>query len=526
MADTTVRVGTGALVGHRLTRRIGSDSRAEVFLAQASTEGRSSVPVVLKVFRHGTDPTGIGREVHAMLSSAPGALPRLDDVATTPDGRVCLVLAHLPGLALNRLLAVRGRIGAAEVVTVAATATACLQAVHDVGLSLPLVRPSGVRFDDRGRPVLLGLGSLADLPGGVAGVATRRDDAVGLARFLHALLEFLDPDDAAASRAPALVAEFESAVLTRPFPATLVGLEAALFAWAPAGPVRGAVPGAAPDAETGMVADVVPRAMNAPAPAGRPRLAPVSVSASAAPAPAAAGSGLPVLARVGRWVGGTPLGSAARNVVAQAGRLGSFRRRERGSRFARLPGARPLLLAAGLAAVISVGGFGALSLLPGEGAGGVVASPPASDPAATDPDGTGPDGTGADGADPSTSDPSILEGDDPAAAVLELLRLRDVCLAHVSVLCLDGVDQHGSVAMAADGYRIRQLQGDDARTAAPDAAAPEADPLARFTARVQEHTGNSALVVLEAGAGVNAQPASALVIKGEAGWRLRELFDY
>lgn len=521
VGTTRTDTPTGTVAGHRLIRRIGSDRRAEVFLAQGAGEGTSRIPVAVKVFRQGTDPAGIGREVRAMLASAPGAVASLDDVATTPDGRVCLVLANLPGLALDRLLAVRGRITAAEVVTVAATITASLQALHDVGLSHPLVWPSCVRFDGRGRPVLLGLGSLADLPGGAAGVATRRDDALGLTRFLHTLLEYLDPEDVAAPSARALLTEFESVVVARPFPAALVGLEAALFAWAPAGPVRGAVPGAG--------AGVAPGGGPSDGPVSVPVVLPRQVSAAVEPATApAASASRPGLAGLVRWVASTPLGSAARILRVPAGRLGSLRLPERASRAGRLPGRRPLVLAAALVVVLSVGGVSALSLLPGESAGGVVARPTAADPAATDPAAPDPAGTDPAGTVPAATDPAAIVGEDPAAAVVELLRLRDACLAQASVLCLDYVDQHGSVAMATDGYRIRQLQGEMPATMSPGPVPPGTGRAAQLTARVQERTGNSALVVLEdaAGGGLNAQPASALVIKGEAGWRLRELFDY
>jgi hypothetical protein len=136
-------------------------------------------------------------------------------------------------------------------------------------------------------------------------------------------------------------------------------------------------------------------------------------------------------------------------------------------------------------------------------------------PGASDPGPAVPDGAAA--------ELSILEGDDPAAAALELLQRREACLTDASVLCLENVDQPGSVAMTADSYAIRQAQ------ALPESRQPGVSGGAGdLTATVQERTGNAALVVLSdpTDAGINAQPASALVIKGEAGWRLRELFDY
>ena len=535
MVPTTAKPGADTLLGFRLVRRIGSGSRSEVFLAKPAVGAPDGSPVALKVFRADTEPAGMGRQVRALQVAGPAALPVLLDVATTPEGRVCLVLRHLPGLTLDRLLAERGRVGAGEVVTVAATVTATLQALHNAGLSHPLVQPSSVRFDDRGRPVLLGLGALNELPPGAAGVAMRRDAAIGLTGFLRCLLAYLDPADAAAPGAEELLAEFSSTVLARPFPASLAGLEAALFAWAPAGAVQGAVPGSAP----GPAAEpAVPLGDRVPV----PRLVSVAASepAAAGPTPslpvprrgeATAGRVRRLRAVVGRRAAAgrravtTSLAVAARTGGARIDRA-RFDRTERseavGSGSAparRLPGRRTLLLGSGLAVILSIGGLAALSAVP---------------PESTARSGTAPGNVGTEtpehapgqaGATPGTAEPegvlpSVLTGDDPAAAVLELLRRRAECLAEASVLCLDGVDQPGSVLMAADGYRIRQLQTE------PSAAPSAGPPAGPVTADVRERTGNAALVVLSGGAGVNAQPASALMIKGEAGWRLRELFDY
>jgi hypothetical protein len=544
MVHPSTQIGTDALAGYRLIRRIGSGSRSEVFLAQPAAIAPDRSPVALKVFRGDADADGIGREVRALLNTPLAALARLDDVATAPDGRVCLVLKYLPGPTLDRLLTERGRISAAEVVTIAATVTATLQALHDVGLSHPLVRPAGVRFEQTGRPVLLNLGSLGELPSGVAGVAVRRDATVALTGFLQALLAYLDPGDPAAPTADDLLATFASTTAARPFPPSLAGLEEALFDWAPAGPVLPA--GAAtPTDEAGSAAERPPlpalvsvRAVDrvASPPAGGVGRTDLPVAAATPPRLARP------RARVGRRVTSSPvraalgsaLGSAARLGRAGLERIGSMRAREKPSRDRRPMAGRPVLLGVGLAAILSMGGVAALSAIPPESAQGSNAgsgsstgvSGPAGDSGAqpghltsdTSPE---PDSGRPDAPEPR-ADPSVLTADDPAAAVVELLRRRRACMAAASVLCLDGVDQPGSVAMAADGYLIRQLP-----TGPAEAAARE-EPETPLTATVQEHTGNSALVVLGEGPadGVNAQPASALVIKGEAGWRLRELFDY
>ena len=101
-----------------------------------------------------------------------------------------------------------------------------------------------------------------------------------------------------------------------------------------------------------------------------------------------------------------------------------------------------------------------------------------------------------------------------------LLRLRAGCLAAASVVCLDAVEQPGSAVMAADAYRARSAQ-----QGGSPAVTPSFDG---YSASLVERTGNSALVALTppGGAGAERRPASALLVKGEAGWRLRELFDY
>ena len=141
-------------------------------------------------------------------------------------------------------------------------------------------------------------------------------------------------------------------------------------------------------------------------------------------------------------------------------------------------------------------------------------------------------------ADPAPSEsPVVIEddavmGDEPVEALVALLEVRQRCIRDLSVLCLDAVNQAGSTAMADDVALVRSLQTDEgqAETAAPDA---RLDP---STAELVERLGDSALIRLAAGAhieGVTATDdatetdeaetptASLLLMKGEAGWRIR-----
>jgi hypothetical protein len=135
----------------------------------------------------------------------------------------------------------------------------------------------------------------------------------------------------------------------------------------------------------------------------------------------------------------------------------------------------------------------------------------------------GDEGSGG-GADGETE--SAVRGEDPVAATAALLRVRATCFAAGDAACLDGVDQWGSPALAAD---LEEIQGDSSeRRMLP------ADPGAGVL-RLVQRVGDFALVEVvngsgaqvggppgetaEAGPGTAAAPL--LVVRGGAGWRLR-----
>lgn len=106
---------------------------------------------------------------------------------------------------------------------------------------------------------------------------------------------------------------------------------------------------------------------------------------------------------------------------------------------------------------------------------------------------------------------SAGDGDDPLVALVALLQARERCLADRSVLCLDAVGQAGSAALADDQQLVRELQ-------------QGAETLPPFTVRLdelvlEERLGDSALISIDSPA--DSEPASVLLMKGEAGWRIR-----
>jgi hypothetical protein len=102
--------------------------------------------------------------------------------------------------------------------------------------------------------------------------------------------------------------------------------------------------------------------------------------------------------------------------------------------------------------------------------------------------------------------------DDPAHALASLVAERERCISQLSVLCLDGVDQPGSAALAADQAVIRQVQSGG------ELSPPWA--IATVDVTLAERLGDSALV--ENSDPGETEPASVLLMKGEAGWRIRD----
>jgi hypothetical protein len=163
--------------------------------------------------------------------------------------------------------------------------------------------------------------------------------------------------------------------------------------------------------------------------------------------------------------------------------------------------ARPLIIAAGGAAVLLCA---SLLLLPGEDSGQArerngSATPSSESQAAP-----------ATRETLSSSTPeqqTAITGDDPAAAFGALVARRQTCLDAAVASCLAEVDQAGSGAMRADESSV--LGQGQAAVIDPQGAV------------LVERVGGSAII----SALLNEQPASFLLMKGEAGWRLREFFE-
>lgn len=119
---------------------------------------------------------------------------------------------------------------------------------------------------------------------------------------------------------------------------------------------------------------------------------------------------------------------------------------------------------------------------------------------------------------PGTADDDVIRADDPVAAASALLRERDLCLRSQEPGCLEGVDEWNSPALRLD----RAAAAGGVETAAAGGAGPAPVPV------LVQRIGASAILSVSTGKGAAApdttKPASLLVVRGEAGWRIRS-FD-
>jgi hypothetical protein len=501
------------VAGYRLIRRLGRGSRSQLFLGRADDAdgGEGAGAVVVKIFTSPVDHDLVSDQV-AALDGGTG-LPALVDLATLPDGRIVIVLERLSGPGLPAVLGSRGRVAPGEAVTILAPVVVALASLHERGFAHTTLSQATVRFQADGRPYLTGLGGLRRLPG-YAGrhgptapepapdtpsrVDRLRDDYRSLALLMRSVFDHLPQADASTRRAEALLSWFEMAATAVPFQPALDDLERRLFDWSPGAAVR-----LAEDAPTAVA--TVPARIDATTALLDDRVGDD-------------GAGRAGPALLERW----------QNVL-ESDPLRVARRRLRSVAAARRG---PLVVVACVATALIVL---ALTLLPprsattqatgtqagGSQTGGTAvgrtttdARPPTAaetaGPAvtATEPAGAAPPMTGA------------IAGDDPVRAATALLAGRQGCLAAASVSCLAAFEQTGSAVMESDSYAI------DHGTTTPPLLVPPLPAPAR-AGRLLERIGDLALVSLtpSRSKGGDSEPASLLLVKGEAGWRLRQIFD-
>jgi hypothetical protein len=455
--------------GYRIVRTLGAGPRATVRLGHA--EGHP--PAAVKTFAAAVPADDIEREAEALMRAAGDHVVRLDDLALDEHGRPAFLLERVAGPSLGALLDRRGAIRPGEAVTILAPLAATIARMHAGGVVHGALEPACVLFSDAGSPTVVGFGDarLLDLAAtGRARVAERTQllarDREALRRLVLTVLERTALATAGEVAARRALTELPEGV------DYAERLADAVFELAEPEPV---------DLDPAAVAGSVPARLTG-APVGAPTRVPAGSRGSGA-APRLLVDGL----QVPEWLR-TALGGRAATAPARL-------------RAAAASVRRPFWIAGGAAAVALTA---ALVLVPADGPpGDGPASGIATEPAAADPAQPAPEERRA-------AQPAVLDGDDPAAATRELLDARAECFRDLSVLCLDAVDQADSSASAADTASI--LAAQEGGGIAADGVVIDG------TAETVERMGDTALVRITA---PDAEPASVLVIRTEAGWRIR-----
>lgn len=502
------------IAGYRLLRRIATGDRADVFLARSDRhvadelETETEAPLVaIRVYPPSVPGESIAIEIAAMDALTHGALPALYDITTLDDGRCCLAVERLSGPVLSRLLAQR-TLDPGEAVTILAPVIAAVAELAARGFVHSRLSTSDVIIDATGRPRLIGLGSLERLPASMQ--PGQRTSAV---RAGHEVLAELIGEVVQATR-PADVFDgvldlLRDRLAMRPFTPFEREAERAMFEAATPLPIAGLTlrrrPAAVPSR---MIAPLDDEVDDLPAAAAPPRRLKRGVLSSLAEI-----AQLPL-----------PVPSAERIAdVADRDHTATLVGRLRG----RLAGRRTALLVGGL-----VGGAALVLMLT------LVPPAPPADPgtAAERASGAGPAGEAS--PSPIETPPPPIPVDEEAApsaagnpqpkaeadaeadvdvvsATAQLLELRETCFATLDQACLAQVAQPQSAIERADLDRLAEARSGDA-------LAPAGFALDEIS--VSAEMGSAVLLTVPYLAG-EREPASLLVMRSEAGWRLRELFD-
>ena len=454
-----------SLGGYRLIRKLGDGPRAQVFLAYPHREADDAIPAAIKIFHPEVSEQSITHEAEALSRSLGPHSLELLDLTTGPGGVPAFVLTRCANGAVGRLIRERPDLRPGEAITILAPIALALGRLHVSGVTHGAIRPDSILFDQSGTPTLACFGQARLIEPGMP--AAGRDSQPGLQSDLEAMrvLALLVLEQVHDDAAALLVDWLESCIPAEP--GWLDALAGLLF-----------------DLAEPLAIDL--RNEHAPI----TRLVPTRLThadpVDEAPVPQRPALLVDLPDFVQRLIpenlGVSPLLHSVRRLISTV-RFSSVRPR--------------FWVAAGLVAVTLLIAVVAIP----QGTSDAIPSPsgsPESMPGLAETTGQG-------------SAPWSGDIDDPAAAAVFLLAQRERCIAQLSLLCLDAVDQPDSAASIADRSLLGHLQN-GAENSTAWAVTPS-------EITVIERLGDSAIVHLGDPAG--SEPVSLLLVKSKEGWRIR-----
>ncbi|HEY4269768.1 MAG TPA: protein kinase [Galbitalea sp.] len=462
------------LGGYRLVRTLGEGSRSEVMLG-AGTTGN----LALKVFRPEVTDDAVGCELEALGRVPREHCARLVDVVSTETRHPVFAFERVQRGSVANWLRDRGDISPGEAVTLLAPLASTITRLHRGGVAHTNLRATNIHIGQAGEPVILGFGhsTVFDVGSSVATIDAMpevRRDRVALATLARLVLSSVRPIDGSPGVEPLDAwLEATSASPTFEFAAQL---EAKLFDFARPTSLEFSV--RAPSAPRGGVQTP-----------GAVLQRDSGVGTAAAIGRLGSGAGRPAATSYD-WLGQLLDSSPAK--LARAMALPAIRSVR-----------RPVWIAAGS---VTVALIFALVLVPQSGR----AQPARADSPIRH-------GNAQSAASPSPQ-PSVgakaSHSANPITALPALFAARERCFVTRSVRCLVDVDEAASGALVIDTAAIQHMQ--------KGSETPRESVVAAPAPKLVERLGDAALVQLDRrGSGSTAKPASVLLVRSKAGWRIR-----
>ena len=156
--------------GYELGELLAEGGTSQVWAGVGLSDGRRVAVKVVHAALGSVE--AAAREASLSARAASTHVVTVEACVELADGRLAVVMPHLRGGSLDRLVDARGHLAPGEVVTVLAPVASALGRLHDLGVVHGDVSPGNVLLDLDGRPVLgdLGLGQvLGEVSPGVWG---------------------------------------------------------------------------------------------------------------------------------------------------------------------------------------------------------------------------------------------------------------------------------------------------------------------------------------------------------------------